>query len=173
MNITLTFKANGYYACDGAGTLALAFLADGLTHLQQKGCETCPRYASCRMSHWTGVQTEIRDIDALRAACTELGFILVADAEARGFSKARLAAQFVIRLRGPYDIACNRAENGTYALTTDWWKGHVAKEVGEDYGRLLQLYGVHKATTAARAKGYLTTRRNLADGNIQLSVTGV
>ena len=34
--------------------------------------------------------------------------------------------------------------------------GHVEAEVGKDYGRLLQLYAVHKAQIEARKKTGLT-----------------
>ena len=37
-------------------------------------------------------------------------------------------------LKGPYDIALNKQPDGSYGLTTDWWDGHVEKEVGKDYG---------------------------------------
>ncbi len=44
-------------------------------------------------------------------------------------------------------------------LTTDWWDGHVVKEVGIGYGRLLQSYGVHKTIREARSRGLRTHRR--------------
>jgi hypothetical protein len=31
-----------------------------------------------------------------------------------------------------------KENDGSYGLTTDWWDGHAAKEVGTGYGRLLQ-----------------------------------
>jgi len=60
-----------------------------------------------------------------------------------------------IRLRDPYDTAVNPAadNSGTYGLTTDWWDGHVAREVGPNYGRLLQAYGVHKTLREAHSRG--------------------
>jgi len=58
-------------------------------------------------------------------------------------------------------------------LATDWFCGHVEKEVGPNFGKLLQLYGVHKATAEARRKGYLAQRRAGKGGNIQLVVTGI
>jgi len=47
----------------------------------------------------------------------------------------------------------NKQPDGTFGLTADLWNGHVEKEVGQGYGKLLQLYGVHKATIEARKKG--------------------
>jgi hypothetical protein len=95
------------------------------------------------MSHFTTIQTKIRDLDALRDACVELGVRLVPDSTARGYAGVVRPAPHVIKLRGPYDIAVNPApeNDGTYGMTTDWWDGHVAKEVGPNYGLLLQAYG--------------------------------
>jgi hypothetical protein len=57
-----------------------------------------------------------------------------------------------------------------WSLTTDWWNGHVEKEVGPNYGRLLQLYGVHKTTREARRKRLRVTRHTETDGSIRLSL---
>ena len=125
------------------------------------------------MSHFTSIETQIRDVSALRAACSELGLMIESNAQARGYSLNRIKGDLVIRLKGPYDIAVNRHEDGTFRLTTDWWDGHVEREVGANFGRLLQLYGVHKAQAEARRKGYTTRRQTLGDGSIKLVIGGV
>ena len=126
------------------------------------------------MSHFTTVQTQIRDLDALHDACAELGVSLVLDADCRGYAGITRQAPHVIRLKGPYDIAVEPAKEnrGTYGLTTDWWDGHVAREVGEGYGRLLQSYGVHKTMREARLRGLRATRKVEADGSILLTLEG-
>src|ERR1700752_4955109 len=105
------------------------------------------------MSHFTEIKTQIKDIDALRSACQELGLLLVPNSDARGYYENKTNGDYVIQLKGPYDIAVNQQPDGTFGLTADFWHGHVEKEVGEKYGKLLQLYGVHKATIEARKKG--------------------
>ncbi|MBT3381188.1 MAG: DUF1257 domain-containing protein [Lentisphaerae bacterium] len=125
------------------------------------------------MSHFATIQTEVHDIDALRAACHELGVLLLDDAEARGYGSNRRHGDHVIRLKGPYDVAVNREETGTYGLTTDWWGGHVEQEVGKNYGGLLQLYGVHKTVLEARRRGFSVRRQQQKDGAIKLSIGGV
>ena len=125
------------------------------------------------MSHFTTIQTQIRDIAALRAACTELGVEVLENSVARGYGSNTNKGDFVIRLKGPYDIALNRQPDGTLGLTTDWWGGHVEREVGVKYGRLLQLYGVHKARIEAHRKGYTVRRQTLGDGSIKLVMGGV
>jgi len=120
------------------------------------------------MSHFTTIKTQIKDITALQAAVQELGLTLLPQAEARGYATQKLKADYVIRLHGPYDIALQHQPDGAYGLTTDWWQGHVAREVGLNCGRLLQLYGVHKATVEARRKGYSVLRKPQPNGGIKL-----
>ena len=125
------------------------------------------------MSHFTEIKTQIRDIEALGLACSEMGLSLIPNAEARGYAKQQTRGDHVIRLKGPYDIAVNRQPDRTFGLTTDWWAGHVEKEVGKDYGRLLQLYGLHKAMLEARRKGLSVQRQSQPNGNIKLVLLGV
>ena len=125
------------------------------------------------MSHFTSIQTQIKDLDALADACKELGVELVHGGVARGYATNTRTGDAVIKLKGPYDIALNRQEDGTYGLTTDWWGGHVEKEVGTNFTRLIQLYGVHKAMREAKKKGYLTSRKTLPNGAIKLTIGGV
>jgi len=126
------------------------------------------------MSHFTTIKTRIRDLAALSDACSELGVRLVTNTECRGYAGITRHAPSVIKLKGPYDIAVDPldAKDGNYGLTTDWWDGHVAKEVGEGYGRLLQSYGVHKTMREARLRGLRATRRVEADGSILLTLEG-
>ena len=125
------------------------------------------------MSHFTTIQTQIKDTEALAAACHELGLTLAPNVEARGYGTNKRRGDLVIQLKGPHDISLNKGGDGTYGLSTDWWGGHVEKEVGKNCGRLLQLYGVHKASREARRKGYTTRRQTLKDGAIKLTIGGV
>ena len=120
------------------------------------------------MSHFTTIKTQIKDIAALRAATNELGLQLLTKTTARGFYQQSIKGDYVVRLKGPYDIAVNQQPDGTYGLTTDWWDGHVEREVGKDFGRLLQLYGVHKASMEARKQGLSVLRRSQPNGSIKL-----
>ena len=125
------------------------------------------------MSHFTEIKTQIKDIEALRSACQELGLTLLQNAEARGYYQNKTKGDYVIRLKGPYDIALNKQTNGTFGLTADLWNGHIEEEIGKNYGKLLQLYGVHKATIEARKKGLSVLRRQQQNGYIKLVLMGV
>ena len=125
------------------------------------------------MSHFATITTQIKDLAALKSACTELGLAGVANTTARGYSTNTVRGDHVIRLKGPYDIAVNQQPDGTFGLTTDWWDGHVEKEVGQNFGRLLQLYAIHKATAEARKRGHFVTRKAAQNGAIKLVIGGV
>jgi hypothetical protein len=125
------------------------------------------------MSHFTTIKTQIKDLEALRLALQEMGLTLHSNAEARGFISSTTKGEYVIRLKGPYDIALNKQSDGAYGLTTDWWDGQVEREVGKNYGKLLQLYGIHKATLEARKKGYTALRKTLPNGAIKLTLTSL
>jgi len=126
------------------------------------------------MSHFTTIQTQIRDLDALRDACAEMNLKLLANSKCRGYAGMTRLAPHSIQLKGPYDIAVepSKENDGSYGLTTDWWDGHVAKEVGTGYGRLLQSYGIHKTMREARSRGLRSTRRIEADGSVLLTLEG-
>ena len=126
------------------------------------------------MSHFTTIQTQIRDLEALNDACVEMNLKLVSKANCRGYAGITRQAPHVIKLKGPYDIAVDPSpeQDGTYGLTTDWWDGHAAKEVGIGYGRLLQSYGVQKTIREARSRGLRTHRRQEADGSILVTLEG-
>ena len=125
------------------------------------------------MSHFTSIATQIKDVEALRAACQEMSLTLLQNADARGYYENKTKGEYVIRLKGPYDIAVNKQADGTFGLNADLWNGHVEKEVGPGYGKLLQLYGVHKASIEARKKGLSVLRRHQPNGSIKLVLMGV
>jgi hypothetical protein len=123
------------------------------------------------MSHFTTIKTQIKDIEALRSACQEMGLPLFQNAEARGYYENKTKGDYVIRLKGPYDIALNKQPDGSFGLTADLWQEHIEQEVGPGYGKLLQLYGVHKAMLEARKKGHLVRRSQHQNGAIKLTIS--
>ena len=122
------------------------------------------------MSHFTTIKTQIKDIEALRSACDEMGLPLLQNAEARGYFQNKIKGDYIIQLKGPYDVAVQQQPNNTFGLTADLWQGHIEQEVGKGYGKLLQLYGVHKATKEARKKGHIVTRAQQRDGSIRVAI---
>jgi hypothetical protein len=52
------------------------------------------------MSHFTTIETQVRDLDALRQALGELGVTLHENCNARGYAGNTLRGDYVIRLKG-------------------------------------------------------------------------
>src|SRR5882724_7574746 len=142
----------------------------GMTGFKEIQTHTAEKERFKQMSHFTTIKTQIKDIEALRSACNEMGLSLLQNAEARGYYENKIKGEFVVRLKGPYDIALNKQPDGSFGLTADLWQGHVEQEVGQGYGKLLQLYGVHKAMREARKKGHLVRRSQQQDGAIKLVI---
>lgn len=124
------------------------------------------------MSHFTVVRTKISDIEALRLAVKEMGLELLQSARPRGYYMGELC-DYVIRLKGPYDVGLKKNPNGTYDIVTDWWMGYVEREVGPGAGRLLQTYACQKVTLEARRRGYSVLRQQQPDGSIKLVLRGM
>jgi hypothetical protein len=122
------------------------------------------------MSHTSNLKTQITDIKALEMACKELGLTLIKNGVCRGYNGNTITGDYVIKLKGPYDVALDLQSDNTYLLRTDWWAGHVAKEIGENAGRLLMEYGIAKATLTARKMGHMVSRKKLPNGNVTLVV---
>jgi len=135
--------------------------------------ESTTNHGDYFMSHFTTIDVQIKDIAALRHACQEMALVLADNCEARGYAENKVAADHVIKLNGPYDVAVQRQPNGAYTLVADLWCGHVENELGKDFGRIKQLYGVHKATLEARQRGLHVRRHQHKDGKIRLTIGGV
>jgi hypothetical protein len=118
------------------------------------------------MSHFTDVELEIKDLQALEDACKEMGFELVRNTTARYYYGSK-QADIVIKLSGKYDMTVEKSENG-YKLQADWYDGHVARCVGQNADLLKQNYATHVAMRMARKKGYRVQRRNLQNGKVEL-----
>jgi|ERR1043166_211178 hypothetical protein len=122
------------------------------------------------MSHFTTIKTQIRDIDALRLACKELELPLLQNDTARGWNQTTVKGDYVILLKGEYDIALQRQPDGSYSLVADFTMLPPDAGVGPKGGKLLQLYAVHKAMKEARKRGHLVRRAQQQNGAIKLIV---
>jgi hypothetical protein len=112
------------------------------------------------MSHYTTIQTELRDKQALIAALKEIGYGQVID------NKTTITAS-LIRYDSKFPFTVNfllNAQTRKYQANYD-----------EDFGkawlqRLTQLYGVHRAVALYKAKGIQAKIVKCTNGEIKVIV---
>jgi len=150
------------------------------------------------MSHVVSIKTELRDLDAVKAACQELGltfrenhktiswygeWVNDYDAEDAAYKLGITPDQYgkcdhAIEVPGSlYTVGLLRnPATGGYRIYFDFYgkEGRRIQEVlGKNGQKLLQYYAAHKAAMEARRKGYIVSRQSASNGNIKLVITGM
>jgi Protein of unknown function (DUF1257) len=116
------------------------------------------------MSHIVTIATEVRDPDAVAAACRRLGLPEPVQGTATLFEGR--ATGLIVRLPGwLYPVVCDTA---TGSLRYDNYNQQWGKQ--EQLDRLLQAYAVEKARIEARKRGHTVVEQALADGSIRLTI---
>ncbi len=116
------------------------------------------------MSHIVTIETEVRDVAALNAACRRLGL------DEPTFETAKLFADeatgYCVRLRDwQYPVVCD-VEHGQVQF--DNFGGRWGKQCELD--RLMQAYAVEVTRLESRRHGHTITEQSLPDGSIKLTV---
>jgi hypothetical protein len=129
------------------------------------------------MSHFTRIELEIRDRDALVAALGDLGFheVEVHDRPQRlvGYEadERNVKAEVIIRRKDldaiSNDIGFRKTKTGAFeAVVADF---DVDAGLGADWrGRLMQRYGRHVAVAKMTRKGFRVVREELRQGQLHL-----
>jgi hypothetical protein len=116
------------------------------------------------LSHIVKIRTEVRDHNAIRAACRRLKIEQPEEGVFKLFSGE--AAGIAVRLPDwTYPVVCN-VDNGT--LHYDNFNGRWGEQKHLD--SFLQAYAVEKAKIESRVKGHTCTEQPLADGSIKLTI---
>jgi hypothetical protein len=116
------------------------------------------------MSHTVTIKTEIRDANAVRAACDRLRLPAPVHGKTQLFD--REFEGLAVKLPDwSYPVVANLA---TGQLAYDNFNGYWGDR--KELDRLLQAYAVEKCRIEARKKGHLITESQLADGSIKLTV---
>lgn len=141
------------------------------------------------MSHIAKIEIEVRDLDALEAACRRIGCEFVRAQLAyrwygrsvgdyplpAGFSVEDLGkCEHAIQVPGArYEIGVvtRRDSRPGYALLWDSYSaGGLERVLGQSARKLVQAYGIEAATRAARRQGYSVTETVQPDGAVLLKV---
>ena len=116
------------------------------------------------MSHIVTIATEVRDPDAVAAACRRLGLPEPAHGTATLFEGT--ATGLLVKLPGwLYPVVCDTA---TGSVRFDNYNQAWGRQ--EHLDRLLQAYAVERARIEARKRGHHVVEQALADGSIKLTI---
>ncbi len=116
------------------------------------------------MSHIVEIKTEIRDEQAIRAACVRLQLAAPENKTVRLFNAT--ATGLCVQLPGwNYPVVC---ELSTGSLKYDNYQGHWGRQ--EELNRFVQAYSVEKCRIEARKKGHRVSEAKLEDGSIRVTV---
>ncbi len=116
------------------------------------------------MSHVVEIKTEVRDEQAVRAACVRLQLAPPEHKTITLFSAT--AAGLCLQLPGwQYPVVCN-LQSGS--VQYDNYKGAWGEQA--ELNRFLQAYAVEKAKIEARKKGHTCSESHLDDGSIRVTV---
>jgi hypothetical protein len=132
------------------------------------------------MSHVAKIEIEIRDIDALKLACDQLGLELMAGRRhfawygehvgdypiPEGFTAEDMGkCDHAIRVPGArYEVGVIK-RNGKYLLLWDFYsRGGLEQVLGKGACRLKQAYSVERVRREARLKGYHLHERKTEQG---------
>ncbi|MBI3864902.1 MAG: DUF1257 domain-containing protein [Planctomycetia bacterium] len=116
------------------------------------------------MSHIVQIQTEIRDPEAVAAACRRLNLPQPVHGTTELYSAS--ATGYAVRLPDwHYPVVC---DTSTGQIHYDNYKGHWGKQ--QELDKFLQAYAVEKARIEARKHGHTVTEQTLGDGSIKVIV---
>ena len=116
------------------------------------------------MSHTVTIETQIKDLAAIRAACQRLGLAQPVFGEAQLFSGAKTGWQ--VQLPGwRYPVV---ADVTSGELAFDNFAGHWGER--RELDRFLQAYAIEVTRIEARKKGHLVTEQPLPDGSVKLTI---
>ena len=116
------------------------------------------------MSHVVQIKTQVRDAEAVRAACRRLDLAEPVQGTIRLFSGE--VTGLVVQLPGwRYPAVC---QLDTGQIQFDNFQGNWGEQIELD--RFLQSYAVEKAKLEARRKGHSVTEQQLQDGSVRLTI---
>lgn len=127
------------------------------------------------MSHFTTVETKIKDLVALKAALKDLGYEFSEaeqGVEVKGYLGQKELAEISIHASRTYDIGVKATESG-YEFVADWWGVETTRGVTQEefVKAVTQRYAYHKVMSTVAAQGYtIETDEVKADKTISITV---
>jgi hypothetical protein len=127
------------------------------------------------MSHFTTVETKIKDVVCLKAALKDLGYAFSEGAqgvEVKGYLGEKDIAELSIHASKTYDVGVKATETG-YQFVADWWGVETTRGVTQEefVKKVTQRYAYHKVLSEVAKQGYtIETNEVTSDQTISLTV---
>ena len=126
------------------------------------------------MSHFSTVKTELRQLEPLVQALTDLGFAPEQGSRpVRGYRGQTVSADLAVTMDQGGDLGFRwNAATGAYELVTDLdlWKQTIPVE--RFLSKLTQRYALNSVLQASNQEGFQVSEQRVAqDGSIELVVT--
>ena len=117
------------------------------------------------MSHFTRVQTQLRNIETVRQALMELGYS-VTEGMVRGYRDNEATADLVVHVSDNYDIGF-RQEASQIVMVADFWGLKINRE--DFLKSVTQKYAYITVMEQAQSQGWQAmTEEKQPDGSIRL-----
>ena len=131
------------------------------------------------MSHFTTVETKIKNLNLLKRVLKELGYAYTEaevnqQVKVRGYQGQKTDAEIVIHASKTYDIGVRVTEKGV-VFVADWWGVETTRGVSEEVfiKQIVQRYSYHTVMEAVQAKGYTVAEEEVEeDQTIKLKIKG-
>lgn len=117
------------------------------------------------MSHFSTVQTKLKDVDVLEAALEACGYSVKRNAQVRGYQGGKAGALLVASKAqlGAYDLGFNN-KDGMLSAVADWWGLGCYGLTQEDaLNQVSQQYAKILSTQSLEAQGFTLTEEMEGD----------
>lgn len=127
------------------------------------------------MSHFTTVETRIKDLVCLKKALKDLGYGFAAAEQGvavKGYQGQLETAELSIHASKTYDVGVKATANG-YEFVADWWGVETTLGLTQEafVRQVTQRYAYHKVIAEVTAQGYaIETDEVSEDETISITV---
>lgn len=110
------------------------------------------------MSHFTNVETKIKNLVLLKAALKDLGYEFVEaeqGVEVRGYLGQKVMADLSVKVSKTYDVGVQQTANG-YVFVADWWGVETTRGITQEafVKQVTQRYAYHVVKSEIVRQGY-------------------
>ena len=127
------------------------------------------------MSHFTKVETKIKDLVCLKKALTDLGYTFTEGEQGvvvKGYMGQTETAELSIHASSKYDVGVKATASG-YEFVSDWWGVETTRGWSEEefLKKVTRKYSYHKVMQEIQDRGYtLDSEEVKEDQTVQIRV---